>query len=90
MRYKEERNFLKSLCKGHINDLINDVGWSELQCNLVRKRYLEFKSKTKVYMEEHLSETTYTKEFTNICIKLRTYLILNKDSDLYKIYQLFL
>lgn len=86
MQYRNERNFLKSLCKGHINDLIDEVGWDELQCNLIKKRYLEFKSKTRVCMEEHLSESKYTKEFNTICKKLQSYLIHNKDTELYEMF----
>lgn len=81
MQFKRERSFLKCLCKGHINDLIEDVGWSELQCAIVRKKYLEFKTKTRICLEEHLSGTKYTKEFTNICAKLKSYFALNKNRE---------
>ena len=86
MQFKKERDLLKSLCKGHILDLIDEVGWNDLQCNLVRKKYLEFKYKARVCMDMHLSEAQYTRELRIILIKLRSYLIRYKDTEIAKIY----
>lgn len=86
MLYRRERKFLKSLCKGHIQDLVSDVGWTPLQCSIVRKRYLEFKSVAQICMELYLSESQYNSQFINICAKLNSYMLHNKDSELYDIY----
>jgi hypothetical protein len=86
MKFQKERRFLRSLCKGHINDLITDVGWSKTQCDIVRKHYIEFKSKVRTCMEIGLSETQYTREINNVLIKLISYLAYNKDTDISKIY----
>lgn len=86
MQFKRERDLLRSLCKGHIEDLISDVGWSRIQCAMVRKKYLEFKTKTRSCMEIGISETQYTRELNNILAKLLSYVIHNKDTEISKIY----
>lgn len=86
MQFKRERNLLRSLCKGHIEDLIRDVGWSNIQCTMIKKRYLEFKSKTRSCMEIGVSETQYSRELNNLLAKLMSYLIHNKETEISKIY----
>lgn len=86
MHNKRERSFLRNLCKGHIQDLIEDVGWNNIQKAMVVKRYLEFKSIPRICMETHQSETSYRENFKTILAKLKSYLLHNKDSDLYRMY----
>jgi hypothetical protein len=89
MKFQKERRFLRSLCKGHINDLIRDVGWSSIQCEIIRMHYLNFKTKTRTCMEVGLSETQYSREMNNILIKLISYLSYNKNTEISKIYQTY-
>ncbi len=86
MQFKRERSLLRSLCKGHIEDLISDVGWSKIQCVMVKKRYLEFKTKTRSCMEIGISETQYSRELNHLLAKLLSYLIHNKETEIAKIY----
>lgn len=86
MRYKRERSFLRKLCKGHIQDLIAEVGWSKIQCAMITKRYLEFKSVPRICMETGLSESGYKDQFNNILAKLHSHLVYSKDEDLLNIY----
>ena len=87
MLYRRERKFLKSLCKDHIQDLLEDVGWTPLQCSIVRKRYLEFKFVAKICIELGLSESQHSKLYINICEKLHSYLVHNKEIELYLLYE---
>lgn len=89
MQYTQERRFLQSLCKGHIQDLLSDVGWTPVQCEIIKKRYLEFKSMARTSIEIGLSESQYLRQFNSICLKLRSYLAKNKDGEIEKIYQRF-
>lgn len=86
MHFRQERNFLKSLCKGHIQDLVMDVGWSPLQCVIVKKRYLEFKSMPRICMETNISESQYTRSFNEIFSKLSSYIAHHKDSEIVQMY----
>lgn len=87
MQFKQERDLLKSLCKGHILDLIEEVGWNETQCAMVRKRYLDFKSKARICMDIHISEAQYTREQKNMLVKLRSFVRHNKNTEITKIYE---
>lgn len=90
MQYIQERRFLQSLCKGHINDLIAEVGWTPIQCEIIRKRYIEFKSMARTSIEVGLSESQYLRQYNGICLKLRSYMAKNKGEELAKIYQRFI
>lgn len=90
MQYIQERRFLQSLCKGHINDLIADVGWTPIQCEIIRKRYIEFRSMARTSIEVGLSESQYLRQFNNICLKLKSYIAKNKDEEIAKIYHRFI
>ncbi len=85
MHNRKERVFLGCLCKGHIQDLIEDVGWNDIQKEMVKKRYLEFKSKPRICMELHISGTKYTREQLILYSKLRSYL-MQTNTDLTTIY----
>lgn len=86
MQFRKERNFLKSLCKGHIQDLVSDVGWNNLQCAMVTKRYLEFKSVPRICMDIGISESTYQVNFIEILRKFKSYLIRHSDTEIAKLY----
>ena len=81
MRYKRERRYLDGLCKGHIIDLVAEVGWSPIQCEMVKKRYLEFKSAPVICLETAQSETQYTRNFNKICEKLASYLKYRENEE---------
>lgn len=87
--YRRERNFLRSLCKGHIQDLIESVGWSQIQCVMVKKRYLEFKSVPRICLEMSLTTTTFNRNFIEICKKLQSHLVRNKDTEIAELYRNF-
>lgn len=87
--YRRERSFLRSLCKGHIQELIEDVGWSHFQCVLVKKRYLEFKSVPMICMETHITPTTLNRHFIDIFKKLESYLIHNRETEIGTLYRDF-
>lgn len=86
MHNRKERVFLGCLCKGHIQDLIDDVGWNDIQKEMIKKRYLEFKSKPRICMELHISGTKYSREQNNLYLKLRSYLIHSINTELTDIY----
>lgn len=86
MEFKPERNLLRCLCKGHIGDLIDEVGWNKVQCQMVTKKYIEFKTKAKACMEIGLSETQYTRELNNLLAKLQSYVIHNRNAEITEFY----
>lgn len=85
-KYRREKRFLESLCKGHIKDLLEDVGWTELQCEIIKKRYLEFRSAAGTSMDIGFSDSQYRRITNKIYDKLRSYMIRQKDDELAKIY----
>ena len=89
MHFRQERNFLKSLCKGHIQDLVDEVGWNPIQCAIVKKRYLEFKSLPCICMEIGISESQFTRNFNDICVKLASYMTHHRSDELTEIYDNF-
>ena len=89
MHFRRERNFLKSLCKGHIQDLVEEVGWNPIQCAIVKKRYLEFKSLPVICLEVGLSESQYTRQINDICVKLVSYMTHHKSEEIARIYNNF-
>ena len=86
MKNRRERTFLKGLCKGHIQDLIEEVGWTPIQCAMVRKRYIEFKSVPRICMETCQASTTYNRNFDDVCKKLRSYMLTVDNLELLKLY----
>ena len=89
MYFRRERNFLKSLCKGQIHELVEEVGWNPIQCAIVKKKCLEFKSMPVICIEIGLSESQYTRHLNEICQKLTSYMAHNKNEELAKIYNSF-
>lgn len=89
MRFKRERSFLGSLCKGYILDLVDEVGWSPIQCEVVKKRYLEFKSMPEICLEVGISESQYTRVMNGVCEKLQTHIARSKDEEIMKIFNSF-
>ena len=87
MQYRKERVFLLSLCKGHIQDLLDEVGWNDTQKEIIRGRYLEFKSKPCICMALHISGTTYNREQKNLYMKLQSFLSHSSTDELNTIYQ---
>lgn len=89
MLFKRERDFLGSLCKGHIQDLVDEVGWTPLQCDIVKKTYIEFKSTPVICMEAGLSESQLGRERRKILEKFYSYLIYHKDAEIVQIFKEF-
>ena len=87
MQYRKERVFLSSLCKGQIQDLLDKVEWNDTQKEIIRGRYLEFKSKPRICMELHISGTTYSREQKNLYMKLQSFLSHSSTDELNTIYQ---
>ena len=42
--YTKEKNFMKGLCADYIEELIAKVGWSDIQKEMITKRFLQFKT----------------------------------------------
>lgn len=86
MKFKRERDFLQLLCRDYILELIDKVGWSEVQNNIIKLRYLEHKSITRIRMDLYLTSATYVRYFDNAMQKLQTYLDCHQDDKFYKYY----
>ena len=89
MLFKRERSFLGSLCKGHIRDLVDEVGWTPVQCSIVQKKYIEFKSSPVICMEVGLSEAQLGREYKDLLRKFHSYLICNKYGEIAQIFKDF-
>ncbi len=89
MRFKKERNFLGSLCKGYILDLIEEVGWSPIQCEVVKKKYLEFKSMPQTCIDTGISESQYTRVLNGVCEKLNSYILHSNNAEILKTFESF-
>ena len=86
MEFKRERDFLQSLCKDAILELIDKVGWNEIQVDIIKLRYINHKSITKLRMELYLTSATYARYFNNAMRKLQIYLYYHQNEELYKYY----
>ena len=84
--YTKEKNFMKGLCAEYVNELIEKVGWSDIQKEMVTKKFLQFKSVGDICEELNISDSTYTRYSDNMYKKLQTYLDKHKDSPIYKFY----
>ena len=86
MKFKRERDFLRLLCKEHILELIEKVGWNDIQIKIIRLCYLEHKSITRIRLELYLTSATYVRYFDSAMKKLQVYLDCHKDDNFYKYY----
>lgn len=77
---------MKGLCAEYVNELIEKVGWSDIQREMVTKKFLQFKSVGDICEELNISDSTYTRYSDNMYKKLQTYLDKHKDSPIYKFY----
>lgn len=84
--YTKEKNFMKGLCKEFIKDLIETVGWSDIQKEMISKKFLQFKSVSNICEELNISDSTYTRYSDNMYKKLQSYLDRHQDSPLHKYY----
>ena len=84
--YTKEKNFMKGLCAEYVNELIEKVGWSDIQKEMVTKKFLQFKSVGDICEELNISDSTYTRYSDNMYKKLQTYLDKHTDSPIYKYY----
>lgn len=84
--YTKEKNFMKGLCAEYVNELIEKVGWSDIQREMITKKFLQFKSVGDICEELNISDSTYTRYSDNMYKKLQTYLDKHKDSPIYKFY----
>lgn len=89
MNYRRERSFLRSLCKGHIQDLVDEVGWSPIQCSIVKKRYLELKSLPTICLEIGISESQCVRETNKLIQKFHFYLMRENASEIAKQFEKF-
>ena len=84
--YTKEKNFMKSLCAEYVEELIEKVGWSDIQKEMVTKKFLQFKSVGDICEELNISDSTYTRYSDNMYKKLQTYLDKHQDTPIYKFY----
>lgn len=89
MRFKRERSFLGSLCKGYILDLVDEVGWSPIQCAVVKKKYLEFKSMPEICLDIGISESQYTRVLNGVCEKFQSFIVRDKNAEISKLFESF-
>ena len=82
MAYKREKLFLKILCRGYLEDLIREVGWTSLEQEIVRKKYIEHQEIADITFDLHISEATYNRYLDALCAKLQTYMRRHKDEDI--------
>ena len=86
--YSKEKNFMKSLCTDYVQELLDKVGWSDIQKEMVTKKFLQFKSICVICEELNISDSTYTRYADNMYKKLQTYLDKHKDTPISKFYYL--
>lgn len=86
MAFKREKEFLKVLCKGYIEDLIQNVGWTPLECSIIRKKYIEHLEIADIVYDCGIAEATYVRYFDKICAKLQTYMKRHRDADIAAFY----
>lgn len=86
MEYKRERDFLQSLCKDYILELIEKVGWDNNQKNIIKLRYIDMLSVSKVRTALFLTSATYARYYKSALIKLQSYINCHKDIDWLKYY----
>lgn len=86
MEYKRERDFLKSLCKDYILELVSTVGWNEYQKNIIKLKYIDMLSVTKIRSALFLTSATYSRYYKSALAKLQSYIFCHKDIDWIKYY----
>lgn len=84
--YTKEKNFMKGLCADYVEELIAKVGWSDIQKEMITKRFLQFKSVGETCEDLNISDSTYTRYSDNMYKKLQTFLDKHKDNPIYKFY----
>lgn len=77
---------MQTLCRDCILELIEKVGWDEIQVNIIKLRYLEHKSVKKTRIDLYLTSATYVRYFDNAMQKLQNYLDHHQDEKFYKHY----
>lgn len=87
MKYKKEKDFLQSLCREYIEYLIENVGWTESQATLIRKRYIKHKSMLHICLDMTITSATYSRYLDAALSKLCTFLELHKTDEICKFYR---
>jgi len=84
--FKKEKNLLKILCRGYLEDLIAGVGWTPLEQDIIRMKYIEHKEIADIVFDLSISEATYVRYFDVLCAKLHTHLKRNPHLDVIAFY----
>lgn len=86
MQYKRERSFLQNLCKDYVLELLEEVGWDEIQKKIVRLKYINNYSIKDIRYTLFLTSATYSRYYLSILKKLNSYILFHKDKDYIKFY----
>lgn len=86
MKYKREKDFLQILCSDWVLYLLDNVGWTEIQAEIIRLRYLQHKSILRTCLDLAITSATYARHYEKALGKLGTYLALHKNDEIYLYY----
>lgn len=86
MKYIRERNLLQTLCKDFILELIENVGWNDIQIKIIKARYIEHKSVKRTRIDLYLTSATYVRYFDSAMQKLQVYLENFSKDKIFKYY----
>lgn len=86
MKYIRERNLLQTLCKDFILELIENVGWNDIQIKIIKARYIAHKSVKRTRIDLYLTSATYVRYFDSAMQKLQVYLENFSKDKIFKYY----
>ena len=86
MKYKREKDFLQILCRDWVLYLLENVGWTEIQAEIIELRYLQHKSILRTCLDLAITSATYSRHYEKALGKLGTYLVLHKNDEIYQYY----
>lgn len=86
MKYKREKDFLQILCRDWVLYLLEQVGWTKLQADIITLRHIQHKSILRTCLDLAITSATYSRHYERALGKLSTYLALHKNDEIYQYY----
>lgn len=66
MKYKREKDFLQILCRDWVIYLLENVGWTEIQAEIIKLRYLQHKSILRTCLDLAITSATYSRHYEKL------------------------
>lgn len=70
-----------TLCRGYIEDLIEEVGFDDRQKELIRLRYICNYSVTETAMEMFISPETYHRIHRAVLLKIKSFIVYSQVKE---------